>query len=148
MIKYKLVPYKDADYQFVYDIKKLCFEKYVEEYYGGWDEQQQIKFFNDFIKTYKNNLVIITANNIKIGVFGDEYTDKKIYHPFLLCLLPEYRGQGIGSAILKDKMEKNKDKEIHLKVFKSNPARFLYERLGFEIISETKSHYIMVKNKK
>ena len=30
-------------------------------------------------------------------------------------------------------------------VFKQNPAQNLYKRLGFEIVSETKTHYYMTK---
>lgn len=32
-----------------------------------------------------------------------------------------------------------------LKVFKNNPAKKLYERLGFTIYKEDKSHYYMEK---
>ena len=49
----------------------------------------------------------------------------------------EFRGQGIGTALIEDAMERSKErfKTIMLAVFGPNPARKLYKRLGFEEVS-------------
>ncbi len=61
-----------------------------------------------------------------------------------LYILPEYRGQGIGSAVLKSCIERA-DKPIFFYVFRKNTrAIALYERIGFVIdekVSDTR--YIM-----
>ncbi|MDE1825181.1 MAG: GNAT family N-acetyltransferase [Candidatus Micrarchaeota archaeon] len=46
----------------------------------------------------------------------------------------EFRGWGIGTALLEDAIERSKEKFkiIMLAVFGPNPARKLYKRLGFE----------------
>ena len=36
-----LVPYVDEDYEFVYEIKKNAYKKYVEECWGEWIEEEQ-----------------------------------------------------------------------------------------------------------
>ena len=54
---------------------------------------------------------------------------------------------GIGTKILKDKLEKYNDTDIELQYFKQNPVRVLYERLGFEKSGETSFHYQMIKSK-
>ena len=55
-----------------------------------------------------------------------------------IALLPEYRRQGIGTALLRDLQEEaaRVGKAVRLHVFKTNPAARLYERLGFQRIGE------------
>jgi ribosomal protein S18 acetylase RimI-like enzyme len=50
-----------------------------------------------------------------------------------IALMPESRGLGIGTAVLEDLLAqgREKGKPVGLTVFKTNPARRLYERLGF-----------------
>ncbi len=55
-----------------------------------------------------------------------------------IALLPEYRCQGVGTAILRDRMDEARQAHqtllLHVETF--NPARRLYERLGFQAGSE------------
>ena len=146
-MKYILRKYKETDYDFVYDVKKLCYQKYVVEYFGGWDDKVQRKMFDDLMKQDAKKTYIIIVDNKPVGFFSDGEDTAEGYHPNNLCLLPECRGQGIGSDLLNNVFSKHKKQDIFLKVFKSNPAQNLYKRLGFEIYDETKSHYLMVRNK-
>ena len=53
-----------------------------------------------------------------------------------LYILPAYRGQGIGSAVLRDCLAAT-EKPVFLYVFTRNVrARALYERLGFRTVQE------------
>ena len=52
-------------------------------------------------------------------------------------------GKGIGTAILRDVIRKNRTRRIHLQTYWENPARFLYERMGFKKYGETKTHWLM-----
>ena len=146
-MQYKLRKYQDSDYEFVYNVKKICYQKYVEEYYGGWDESVQRTMFADIMKKDADHTYIIMADEKDIGFFSEGEDSTEGYHPNNLCLLPEYRGCGIGSDLLRNAFEKHKNQDIYLRVFKSNPAQNLYKRLGFEIYDETKSHYLMMKQK-
>lgn len=60
-----------------------------------------------------------------------------------LSLLPSFRNAGIGSTLLKELQEEAVAirKRIRLNVFHSNPAKRLYERLGFQNLAE-ESMYI------
>jgi ribosomal protein S18 acetylase RimI-like enzyme len=55
-----------------------------------------------------------------------------------IALLPEYRKLGIGTRLLNDLLRRAVEarKPIRLHVLKSNPARRLYERLGFSPVNE------------
>jgi len=66
---------------------------------------------------------------------GDGYVDDKT--PILsISLLSEYRGQGIGTSIMKRIFDLIKERGFHqtsLSVQAANPAQRLYQRLGYEI---------------
>jgi GNAT superfamily N-acetyltransferase len=61
-------------------------------------------------------------------------------------ILPGYQNQGIGTAIMKALIQraKNNTSPIMLRVFKINPARNLYHRLGFQLIRQDEIHYDML----
>ncbi len=56
-----------------------------------------------------------------------------------IALLPEYRGRGIGTAILRDLLQAadRAGKTVMLHVEPNNPALRLYQRLGFEISAQS-----------
>ncbi|MDB5599393.1 MAG: family N-acetyltransferase [Xanthobacteraceae bacterium] len=53
-----------------------------------------------------------------------------------IAILPEYRGQGIGTAILRDLFADAAGQRVTIHVEKNNPAMSLYARLGFRPIGE------------
>lgn len=64
-----------------------------------------------------------------------------------IALRPEYRGQGIGTALLKQLLEaaKNLYPAISLSVSPNNPAIRLYERLGFVTVDVRNEYPVMRK---
>ena len=62
-----------------------------------------------------------------------------------IALLPEYRGQGIGTRVLQELLEEAdraaKSVTIHVEVF--NPARSLYDRLGFRLVEDKEVYLFM-----
>ena len=53
-------------------------------------------------------------------------------------LMPEAQGRGIGEALIRGLIGEARSAgvELRLKVLKTNPARRLYERLGFVIVGD------------
>ena len=135
-----------ADLPVWLDSKKVCYQKYVDEYYGGWIDEIQTEMNTDtFVKamqlSYFRKIVI---DGKCAGFIGyDEQPDCII--GITIHMYPEARNNGIGSLFLKDVVEKSRatGKSAYLKVFKSNPARRLYERFGFGVYDENDSHYFM-----
>ncbi len=80
---------------------------------------------------------IIQQGGVRIGRLIVERKPKTLLL-MDIALLPEYRCQGVGTAILRDRM--NEARQAHqalvLHVESFNPARQLYERLGFRVCSE------------
>lgn len=141
---YNLRSITEQDYDFIYEVKKDAYQKYVEDNFGEWKEELQKELFKAFIEKFKEGARIIIFQGIDIG-FYNFVQNYNIYEIGNICILPEYRGRGIGTAILKDVLSKNADKEIYLQYFKQNPVGRLYERLGFQQIGETPYHYQMRK---
>lgn len=143
----KLIPYTDEDYEFVYDVKKNAYIKYVEDCWGPWNEDLQQELFAKFINTFKGDIYIIYYENNKIGFYNGEILENGNYEIGNICIIPEYQGRGIGTKILKDKLEENKDRNIEIQYFKNNPVGKLYQRLGFVLNGEKEFHYLMIKSK-
>ena len=146
MKKIKLIKYTDNDYEYVYKIKKSAYKKYVEECFGEWNEIIQREHFEKFINTYRNSIYIIKLDNQNIGFYND-YEDNNCYEIGNICIIPEYQGKGIGTKILKDKIDEHSNKDIKIQYFKQNPVGNLYKKLGFINNGETKFHYQMIKKK-
>lgn len=149
--QYNMRPYIDNQYhnykEFVYQTKKEAYQKYVEEYWGNWNEEEQRKYFEDFINTVKKDAYIIQLNGKDIGFYNGQTLEDGSYEIGNICIIPEYQGKGIGTQVLKDIMHLHKDQDIHIQYFKQNPVGKLYEELGFIPNGEGKYHYKMIKRK-
>lgn len=143
--EYCFVPYSDEYYDFVYEVKKNAYKKYVEECWGTWNEVEQKEYFEKFINAYKNSSYIIKVGDTAIGFYNDEELEDGSYEVGNICIIPEYQGQGIGTDILKRKLEEHKEQDIRIRFFKQNPVGALYEKLGFSLSGETEFHYQMIK---
>ncbi len=68
---------------------------------------------------------------------------------FAISIYSQYRGQGIGTALMKKMIVLLREKgysKTSLAVQKDNYAVKMYQQVGFEIYSETKEEYIMICN--
>lgn len=144
--KYGLRKITKNDYDFIYQVKKNAYKKYVEINFGNWDEEQQKEYFNRFIETYKDGAYIITFDGQDIG-FYNGCIENNTYEIGNICIIPKYQNMGIGTSILKDILLDNCDKKITIQYFKQNHVGRLYERLGFKLVGETSFHYQMEKEK-
>lgn len=149
--QYNMRPYIDNEYhnykEFIYQTKKDAYLKYVEHYWGSWNEEEQRKFFENFINQVKDDIYIIQLNGKDIGFYNGLTLEDGNYEIGNICIIEEYQGKGIGTQVLKDIMELHKDQDLHIQYFKINPVGKLYERLGFTPNGETDYHYQMIKHK-
>ena len=144
-MNYKLVPYTEEYYEFVYNVKKNAYMKYVEECWGNWNEEKQRKYFADFINKVKNDAYIIKYDNQDIGFYNGELIKDNTYEVGNICIIPEYQGKGIGTKLLKDIINKYNDYNIEIQYFKQNLVGNLYRRLEFIPNGETEYHYQMIR---
>lgn len=133
------------DYNFVYELNKITMLKYIEKIWR-WEENIQQKFFGD--KFSHEKYKIIVYDDVDIGVVSVSTNDNAIFIE-IIEILPGYQSKGIGTEIISKIIADSKNKNYSrawLQVFKTNPAKKLYDKLGFLIKSETETHYIMELN--
>lgn len=147
---YNFKKYEQQDFDHLYKIKKDCFKWYVQKLYGEWNDDFQIEFFRDYINKELENINVIVYKNEKIGIFTNKINDDNKSVIELFYIDKKFQGRGIGKEILMEQLEKDRQngRNTILRVFKENPARSLYEKVGFEIYDETKSHYKMIRKLK
>lgn len=66
---------------------------------------------------------------------------------FAISLYKEYRGKGIGTALMKEMLNRLKNagyKQASLAVQKENYAVKMYKNVGFAIVDENNTEYIML----
>jgi ribosomal protein S18 acetylase RimI-like enzyme len=112
----------------------------------GWDPQQSELFismqFNAQQQSYSagypaavNNIILLAEQ--PIGRMLVDRTGEEILLVDI-ALLSDYRNQRIGSNLIRGLMDEaaTVQKPVRLSVYKSNPARRLYQRLGFFQVAE------------
>jgi ribosomal protein S18 acetylase RimI-like enzyme len=119
----------------------------------NWTDEQKAMFcrmqFNaqtaDYQRKYPYaSFQIIERNGVAAGRLLVLREDEKI-HVIDIALMPEHRGAGIGTKFLKElqKEAKAAGKPLSIHVERFNPARRLYDRLGFHQVEEKGVYFLM-----
>jgi len=129
------------DFDFLYHLNRATMKEYVEQTWG-WDEVWQQRYFRQHFDPAVRQ--IITFQGRDVGVLSVAEGEAEVFLD-TVEVLPEYQGRGIGTCIINSVLTEahRKDKPVVLQVLKVNPARRLYERLGFSVTGETSTHYLM-----
>jgi ribosomal protein S18 acetylase RimI-like enzyme len=79
-----------------------------------------------------------------VGVFRVERREDSIFLSNI-GIRPAYQGRGIGTKLIQDLLDEGRARgvPVELRVLKVNPARDLYERLGFTVTEEFETHWQM-----
>lgn len=138
-ISLRLGTSEDSD--FLYDLHRAAMQQYVAQTWG-WDEAWQWNYFQQHFNPAECQ--IITFEGKDVGVLSVRNRETEVLLKFIE-VLPEYQNQGIGTAVIKSVLEeaRHTGQPVGLQVLKVNPARSLYERLGFLTTGQTATHYLM-----
>ena len=137
-LSFRGVNYDDCEY--ILNMKELCLKWYIEIIYG-WGTKIQKKKIKEELEKHKDDMRIIVKDNKDIGV-TTFYEENNEYVVGLIMVDPELQGSGIGTKIISEYIDiaKEDKKRIIIKTYKLNPAKRLYERLGFKIYKEDNTH--------
>ncbi|WP_462174188.1 GNAT family N-acetyltransferase [Pseudoalteromonas xiamenensis] len=86
--------------------------------------------------------LILNGKNDVIGMVKS-FVDGHTLEIIQLQISPHFQNQGFGRSVIEKLLEDSKILEVQLSVLKRNPARALYERLGFVIEHEGEDEYFM-----
>ena len=131
------------DEAFVKKLTKETMQKYVNETWADTTSREDYFVQNTF---NQKETQIVYKNNEAIGWISLTESETDIYIGGI-HLLSSAQGQGIGKKLLSDVIEqgKGKQKSLSLMVLKVNPAKILYERLGFSVYNESIERFYMRK---
>lgn len=143
-LHFTLRPAMPEDRNFLYQLKKEVNLGYISAIWG-WDEDyQQEEFDRDFQK--REEFSVIVSDDADAGFLqlqrGADFLNVAEIH-----LLPAFRGQGLGTAVLRYIQALGDKEELPVLIgcFRANQwARDLYLRLGFQPAGESDTHYLFL----
>jgi len=144
MSEIALRPAREGDRELLFALMKDALGPYVIATHGPWDEPaQRERFFEALTRTLSLHQ-IIELGGAPIGCLNVVRSAEqlKLNRVFLL---PSHQGRGLGSQLMRGLMREADASRlpIRLRVLRVNPARRLYQRLGFVVSGETETHYLM-----
>jgi ribosomal protein S18 acetylase RimI-like enzyme len=104
----------------------------------GWTEEQHLAGIRSNLAGSTTHFAIV-VDGVRAGIVRIVEHDEAIALE-QIEVLPQFQGKGIGTTLIESLIERASTtcKAIDLSVFVSNlGARRLYERLGFQVVSES-----------
>ena len=137
----RLRPAQADDYDFALGLYVETIKPYTIAYMA-WDESVEAARFARL--WMPGNTRIITRNGVAIGWLAAIERASDIFLQ-QLYIAPAYQRRGIGTQVMELLLVQwnTTGKPIVLGVLKNNPARRLYERLGFTVVGETETKFMM-----
>lgn len=137
-----LRPVRPADHTFVCQLTRQVMQPYVEE---TWQDEKDREYYYQKNEICNHQTKIIEHQGLRVGRCSIIEQSDCLYLANL-HLTPEYQGQGIGSWIIKNLIERAIACQlpITLMVLEKNPAQHLYLRSGFRVIRKANHRYHMI----
>ncbi len=112
---------------------------YVEKHYPWNPHIFRTGFIEDDYK-------VIEINNLIIGCLKVISSETEIYLAEIQ-IIKDYQRKGIGTSLIQLVIQEAQanNKKLWLKFLQGNPAKKLYQRLGFTTLKKSLTHEIMVK---
>jgi RimJ/RimL family protein N-acetyltransferase len=119
-----------------------------------WTEEEKHRFLDEQFDAQKNHydsyyghaeFLIIEKDGQPVGRFYFDRADED-WCLIDIALVPELRGSGIGTILIRELMDEAAaaGKAVSLYVEYFNPAKHLYDRLGFQPVSTNGVYYYML----
>jgi len=139
--RYRLRPATAGDFAFLHALHIVTLKEYVAQTWG-WDDAAQAVHFRDGFRAETSQIVLV--DDREAGVLAVEQRPDALFIANI-AIVPEQQGRGLGATIIGDVLAEAARAGIatRLQVLRVNPARRLYERLGFAIEGETPTHYLL-----
>jgi len=135
-------PLTDADQGFAREAHHGAYRVVVVRQFGEWDDAKQDGIVaRDWADA---DFEMLEADGVLCGYACIEERPGD-FHVRELVVHPAHQGRGVGTAVLKETMERARAKAVpvHLGTFIHNRAADLYRRLGFKETGRTDIHILM-----
>jgi ribosomal protein S18 acetylase RimI-like enzyme len=139
MMQITFRPTAPSDLDFLWRLHLESMRDYVERTFG-WDLEVQRGFITRAAEDEVGKILLV--DDREAGFWNIVESDEEIFLNSIV-LLPDFQNLGIGTKLI-TKLLHGSVKPVRLQVLKVNPARELYERLGFQICDDKETHYEMI----
>ncbi len=135
-----------GDLQFLWELHEKTFRTYVEATWG-WDEPWQRQNFRDTRDLSRYEIIVRKGQDIGCIRIDDQ---QDLLFLDYIALLPKYQNQGFGTELVREILTRaaRRGVPVRLRILKVNPARALYERLGFQVVGGDEFRHYMEANPK
>ncbi|KZN35737.1 hypothetical protein N474_18290 [Pseudoalteromonas luteoviolacea CPMOR-2] len=134
-----LRPATEVDKPYLLALRKQTMTEHLERQGIFLSNEAHLSRLEDH---YKCSHLILIDNN-KVGTLKYLQTQDRL-EIMQLQISPKYQGLGLGTAVIKYIVTQTAHLPTYLTVLKDNPAKHLYEQLGFIITSEDEYEFHMV----
>lgn len=134
-------PALPGDYASLYELHRLAFFEYVQQTWGLSEDAFEADFRDEFGSTERH---VLLMDGAPVGSLVVEEHGDHLYLDYL-AVHPQYQKRGIGTQVMEGLMAEARRRRLPLRlsVLNVNPARRLYERLGFEASGEDEFRIFM-----
>lgn len=138
MPNYSLVQATEADFGTLLKLRLMTMPTHLENAGIFLSEGEHKARVNE---QYSSSHLIMKKDEMVGMLKYQELADD--FNIMQLQIFPAYQNQGIGHQVLTQFIQNRQGKCIRLTVLKDNPAKNLYDRLGFTITGEDEYEFFM-----
>ena len=133
-------PASPDDVPWLIELRRLTIAGYLEKSGLGYSESDH----RGRVLYQFDSIQIVRCGNSDIGMMK-VVRDTNIWELIQIQVLPAYQRKGIATHLIKDVLTAADQSSVGVKlsVLKTNPARALYERLGFCVTGENAHSFEM-----
>ncbi len=126
-------PANENDYKYCRNLHHNGMKPYVQLLWG-WKDEFQNQRYEKLWQPIKIKIITLDSKDIGYIEVSEDDEAVKLVNIFVT---EELRGKGIGSRVVSDFISqyRNSVSKLTLNVLWNNPAKHLYERLGFKFLS-------------
>lgn len=150
---------KPSDLDKMYELHKLCFKNQSDQWYKAMFQQFTDKSLVIERESDKEIIAFLlqgsiipcdseddSDNFIPLTTNGVDFKKRNLhlsemYGIVLLCVHPDYRGKGLAQKLITKHILINPNRTLCLNTRKSNPAYYLYLKMGYEHCATIKNKY-------
>jgi ribosomal protein S18 acetylase RimI-like enzyme len=143
MADVQLRPATLDDVDALYLIHRAALGPYVEQTWGPWNENWQAEQFRE---QFDVSIRQVVEDHGRVIGFLDVIDEEGRTVLANIRIAPEFQRRGIGTSLIRGVLERAalRGVPVTLRVLRVNPARMLYERLGFEVVDTSDTHFTMI----
>ena len=130
------------DAEFAFRVLKETMRDYVVATWGTWWEKESRREIVEQVSSARTQIIELDGQPIGVQLVDRPGTHIQLVQ---LYVAKEFQRRGIGTELLNRLFVEAKESNlrIRLRVLAVNPAKRLYERLGFVVVETTPERYFM-----